>query len=62
MSEWIKCSDRMPEDMADVLVTDGWEVKIMWWDGAKWDSWATRFAIDSDGVTHWVPLPDPPNL
>lgn len=57
---WIKCSDKYPEDMTDVLVTDGWEVKIMWWYDGKWNSWASRLALDSDSITHWKPLPNPP--
>lgn len=60
MSGWIKCSDRMPEDMADVLVTDGEEVKSMWWNGDEWDSWVSKYSIDSWDVTHWMPLPEPP--
>lgn len=60
MANWIKCSERMPENMADVLVTDGEDVKSMWWNGTKWDSWDNRYALDSDAVTHWQPLPEPP--
>ncbi|MFJ1364571.1 DUF551 domain-containing protein [Klebsiella aerogenes] len=46
--------------MADVLVTDGEEVKSMWWNGNRWDSWLSKYTIDSDDVTHWMPLPTPP--
>ncbi len=60
MNEWINCSERMPQVMEDVLVTDGEEVKSMWWNGNKWDSWLSRYSLDSDDVTHWMPLPEPP--
>lgn len=60
MSNWISCSERMPDEMADVLVTDGDDIKRMWWNGRKWDSWAVRYDIASDDVTHWQPLPEPP--
>lgn len=58
--EWIKCSELMPEDMADVLVTNGEEVKSMWWNGSRWVSCLSKYTIDSDDVTHWMPLPTPP--
>ncbi|HAU5449723.1 TPA: DUF551 domain-containing protein [Cronobacter sakazakii] len=60
VSGWIPCSERMPEEMVDVLVTDGEEVKGMWWNCRGWDSWDDRYAIDSDDVTHWQPLPELP--
>ncbi|KYK74144.1 DUF551 domain-containing protein [Aggregatibacter actinomycetemcomitans] len=58
MSDWIKCSDKMPpligEQSNPVLVWgDGYdypEVGILYeYDG--WDAW---------GVTHWQSLPPPP--
>lgn len=64
MSEWIKCSERMPDDFEDVLVTDGANVEVMWrdCDGFR-DCWAPRNSnIDIDDVTHWMPLPEPPSL
>ena len=61
MGEWIKCSERMPEELDDVLVTDGDNIEMKWWDGDDWDSWAERNSnICSDDVTHWMPLPTPP--
>lgn len=60
MSEWISVDEKMPQQMSDVLVTDGNDVKAMWWNGEKWDSWAARYSLDTDEVTHWQPLPEPP--
>jgi len=57
---WVKCSESMPEEMSDVLVTDGKDVKDMWWNGKKWDSWADRYSLDSDSITHWMPKPSAP--
>ena len=64
MSEWIKCSERMPEKLDDVLVSDGDNVEVMWRDcDGFWDCWAPRNSnIDIDDVTHWMPLPEPPEL
>jgi hypothetical protein len=53
-NEWIKCSDRMPEnDRIQILCycSDGFmeiETKT-----------CGKFFIDDD-VTHWMPLPEPP--
>jgi hypothetical protein len=58
MADWIKCSERMPEGLDDVLVTDGDNIEMKWWDGDDWDSWAERNSnICGDDVTHWMPLP-----
>lgn len=63
MGEWIKCSEQMPVPFSNVLVTDGEEVEIKWWDGDDWDSWTERNSnICSDDVTHWMPLPEPPEV
>lgn len=64
MGEWIKCSERMPGDFEDVLVSDGVDVEVMWRDcDGFWDCWAPRNSnISSDDVTHWMPLPEPPSL
>lgn len=64
MSEWIKCSERMPDDFEDVLVTDGDNVEVMWRHrSGLWDYWAPRNPnISSNDVTHWMPLPEPPSL
>ncbi|MCH7154124.1 DUF551 domain-containing protein [Escherichia coli] len=58
---WISCSERMPEELDDVLVTDGEHVEVKWWNGHIWDCWAPRNSdISYKDVTHWMPLPEPP--
>ncbi|WP_411814041.1 DUF551 domain-containing protein [Cronobacter sakazakii] len=68
MSEWIKCSDRMPEIGQRVLVaTEGRSVNCAsyrQWESAKTEKGrAPRFEDYRGtvyGVTHWMPLPAPP--
>ncbi len=101
MSEWIKCSERLPEANEHVLVccdlngfcisgsymcvafrtddkttpcdynddidsvydedTDEYYFPIGWWEVIKnWDDYSC-VAI-SDTVTHWMPLPDAPEV
>lgn len=65
MGEWIKCSERMPAPFSHVLVTDGGEVEIKWFDddSDEWDSWDEfNSAIDNEDITHRRKLPKPPKL
>ncbi|EFA4811236.1 TPA: ead/Ea22-like family protein [Escherichia coli] len=59
---WISCSERMPKGYADVLVTDGEHVEVKWWDeSGYWHSWTELNSdIFADEITHWMPLPEPP--
>lgn len=65
MAEWIKCSERMPAPFYHVLVTDGEEVEIKWFDddSDEWDSWDEfNSVIDNENITHWRKVPKPPKL
>ena len=56
--EWIKCSDRMPEQFKAILVFNDYGE---FWCGA-YDRYLD-FYCDSvlvEGITHWMPLPPPP--
>ncbi|MBR3753372.1 MAG: DUF551 domain-containing protein [Ruminiclostridium sp.] len=52
MSEWISVQERLPGDGAGVLVFLD--------TGAMYISWQWRGKWDEKGVTHWMPLPKPP--
>lgn len=73
MSEWIKCSERMPEDDEFVYVWPrpdfGVELYVGQYceDHIKGDGWYAQVYENNYGiewhqikVTHWMPLPEPP--
>ncbi len=72
MSEWIKVTDRLPEDFVDVLVycidKQGFTYEVgekycaidrycKWQDGSPSSFRTTAFGYGE--VTHWMPLPLP---
>ena len=57
-TDWVKCSDRMPELGVPVLVIGG---STAWVDKAYDSDDGVSFYEDNYGrVTHWMPLPAPP--
>ena len=58
VQEWIPCSERMPEAMVSVLATGDWfDYAVTAWSGKEW----LDFDDYEPPVTHWMPLPSPPN-
>ena len=54
-SDWVKCSERMPEEGQSVTVYDG---DSMWTDTTYDFGDGLCFYYDDDGrATHWMPLP-----
>lgn len=62
---WIPCSERLPEYGVDVLVySKSWEDHIqvahIQYDGIMWELSDGEFYFSQSDVTHWMPLPEPP--
>ncbi|MDL6545929.1 DUF551 domain-containing protein [Escherichia coli] len=57
---WISCSDRMPDNNHDVLFFDVWGYIRIGWFSADDRSWFTSDDGCCMEVTHWMPLPEPP--
>lgn len=70
---WIKCSDKMPENLSLVLVHEDGAIRCMLWEHGSWESTSIAKNMWGDTVpgvrvrdtgvyqpTHWMPLPDPP--
>ena len=60
VSEWIPCSERMPEYDSEVIVTDG---NYVWRDKCYDFGDGLCFYDDNDSsATHWIPLPEMPEV
>lgn len=63
MSQWIKCSDRLPNEMTWALVcADGAMNCLGFTPGKGWDDWTRPECpnVSPEQITHWMPLPDQP--
>lgn len=65
MSEWIKCSDRMPNggdhEVFVLVYADGAMNCLAYYKG-EWQDWckANHLNVAISDITHWMPLPLPP--
>ncbi|EEX2799571.1 DUF551 domain-containing protein [Escherichia coli] len=64
---WISCSDRMPEDTKMLLAFSQGKVVAAYWncvvnpiDYKKYRAFTYLSGYILDDVTHWMPLPEPP--
>lgn len=72
MSKWISVKDRLPSPNEDVLLVDilgsspseiflGWQATGRWFETHYYCKEGASHQIDNDQITHWMPLPEPPN-
>lgn len=65
---WIPVTERLPEDRGDVLViaywNERWSVYMGWCvpESAKWRVYVGIWDRNDVAVTHWMPLPEPPEV
>ncbi|HCO8534484.1 TPA: ead/Ea22-like family protein [Escherichia coli] len=64
---WISCSERMPEDTKMLLAFSQGEIVVAYWnwvvnpiDYKKYRAFTYLSGNILDDVTHWMPLPEPP--
>lgn len=66
VQKWIPVTERLPEDRGDVLAVvywhEKWRVKMAWCaqERNKWSVHVGFADRDDVTVTHWMPLPEPP--
>lgn len=59
MADWIKCSDKLPEEGVNVLVTKKYcGMKTGFYSEGLSGNWRVYGALFTP--THWQPLPEPP--
>ena len=62
--EWVKVSDRLPDEDEDVITYNGWYVHTATYNGGFYEH---NLGCDGDSalvnnVTHWMPLSSPPTI
>lgn len=69
MAEWISAKEQLPDFGEKVIIAfpssggNGYTIDMGWCvdDGSGHHSWySVGFEIHHDIVTHWMPMPDPP--
>ena len=64
--QWIPCSERLPETGTDVIVYYPYwyksPVQIAHLKGDFWESSDGEYDFPVKAVTHWKPLPEPPEV
>lgn len=59
---WISVEDKMPEAYERVLIANRSGVNVAWYNGRYWERGASTRHRALTTVTHWMPLPAPPEI
>jgi len=57
--EWISVNDRLPENERVLICAYQRDYLLAEYDNEQW--WSDSIGI-VNGVTHWMPLPEPPKI
>ena len=58
-NEWVSVEERLPEEKQRVIVRcERIGTSVGW---ILWGNWMTDIGPDAGNVTHWMPLPAPPD-
>lgn len=60
--EWISVKDRLPEEMCFVIGFGGEEVAPVVFCEGEFGMWTPDGLACFNNITHWMPLPTPPEL
>lgn len=64
MPQWISVEERLPTEPGEVLMVLWGRVCIAWYhcDGRFESGSGCVWAVSDGGITHWMPLPEPPEV
>lgn len=58
--QWISVKDRPPEDNDRVIAFRPYEAEVSAYRYSVMWGWALKTSVSHSGITHWMPLPEPP--
>ena len=62
MGKWINVDDRLPDKPCNYLVhVPPCYTNVVFYNGYDWVIDEEEYCFDAHEITHWMPLPEPPN-
>ncbi len=60
VAQWISVKDRLPDDNDRVIAFRPYEAEVSAYRYCVARGWSLKTSISNKGITHWMPLPEPP--